>query len=206
MREILSSLKEKKLIAVIRAESPESALTICKACVKGGIDVIEITYSVPKASEVISEVKRLLGEQIALGAGTVLDPETAKNAIEAGAEYIVGPNLSINTARLCSRYAIPYVPGIMTPTEAATALENGMQLVKAFPANVVGPGFIKALKGPLPQIEVIPTGGITKENIAEWLKAGAFAVGVGGALTKGSPEEITAKARDLADIVSGIAQ
>ncbi|HAA84996.1 MAG TPA: 2-dehydro-3-deoxyphosphogluconate aldolase [Kosmotogaceae bacterium] len=205
MTEILNSLKEKRLIAVIRAESPESALTICKACVKGGIDIIEITYSVPKASEVIGEVKRLMGEQIALGAGTVLDPETAKNAIEAGAEFIVGPNLSISTARLCSRYAIPYVPGIMTPTEAVTALENGMHLVKAFPANVVGPGFIKALKGPLPQIEVIPTGGISKENIAEWLKAGAFAIGVGGSLTKGSSEEITGKARELVTIASSFA-
>ncbi len=203
MDSILSSLREKKIIAVIRAESPEAAMEICRACVDGGIVVIEITYSVPRASEVIGEVKKLMGEQIVLGAGTVLDPETAKNAIEAGAEYIVGPNLSIDTAKLCNRYAVPYVPGIMTPTEAATALENGMRLVKVFPADVVGPGFIKALKGPLPQIEVIPTGGIKKENIREWLKAGAFAVGVGGALTKGTPAEITSRARDLVDALRG---
>jgi 2-dehydro-3-deoxyphosphogluconate aldolase/(4S)-4-hydroxy-2-oxoglutarate aldolase len=191
-------------MAVVRAETPEKALEISEACYEGGVDIIEITYSVPHASDVIYELDKKMSEKILLGAGTVLDSETAKNAIEAGAKFIVSPTFSKRTRTLCSRYRVLYIPGIMTPNEAQKALENGCGVMKLFPAKFLGPSYIKAIKGPLPEIGIIPTGGITKNNVSEWLNAGAIAVGVGSSLVKAKRKQIMKNAQDLIAIVNNL--
>lgn len=155
----------------------------------------------PRAVEVIQQIDKELGNEILLGAGTVLDPYTAKIAIEAGAKYIVAPNLSEETALLCNKHRVPYIPGVLTPTEIVKALELGVPLIKLFPASAVGPSYIKAIHGPLPQAKLLPTGGVNVENVKDWIKAGAAAVGVGGGLTKGSRKEIAERAKKLVQAV-----
>jgi 2-dehydro-3-deoxyphosphogluconate aldolase/(4S)-4-hydroxy-2-oxoglutarate aldolase len=189
-------------MAVIRAETPEKALEISEACYEGGVDIIEITYSVPHASDVIYELDKKMNDKILLGAGTVLDSETAKNAIEAGARFIVSPTFSKRSRTLCSRYRVLYIPGIMTPNEAQKALENGCSVMKLFPAKFLGPSYIKAIKGPLPQIDIIPTGGINKDNAKEWIKAGAIAIGIGSSLVKGTKDQIKRNAKEFMKIIS----
>jgi len=201
MDAILQRITETKIIGVIRAETPEEALEISEACYEGGVDIIEITYSVPHASDVINEIDKKMSDKILLGAGTVLDSETAKNAIEAGAKFIVAPTFSKSACFLCNRYKIDYIPGIMTPNEALLAIENGCRVVKLFPAKFLGPSYIKALKGPMPQIDIIPTGGINKENVIEWINAGAIAVGVGSALLKGDKEQVTKNALEFTELI-----
>jgi 2-dehydro-3-deoxyphosphogluconate aldolase/(4S)-4-hydroxy-2-oxoglutarate aldolase len=182
------------LVAVIRAESPEQAERIADACAMGGVAALEITFTVPGASRVIEHLAKKIPGQILLGAGTVLDPETARIAILAGAHFVVSPALNSATARLCNRYQIPYVPGAGTIGEVIEAMESGADIVKVFPGEILGPAFVKAVKGPLPQAQLMPTGGVSLENVAEWIKAGAVAVGVGGNLTAG------AKTGDFASI------
>jgi 2-dehydro-3-deoxyphosphogluconate aldolase/(4S)-4-hydroxy-2-oxoglutarate aldolase len=144
---------------------------------------VEITFTVPGATGVIEHLaKRSLG-QILLGAGTVLDPETARIAILAGAQFVVGPTLDPETARLCNRYQVPYIPGAGTIGEVIAAMECGADIVKVFPGEILGPSFVKAVKGPLPQASLMPTGGVSVENVGDWIKAGSVAVGVGGNLT-----------------------
>jgi 2-dehydro-3-deoxyphosphogluconate aldolase/(4S)-4-hydroxy-2-oxoglutarate aldolase len=189
-------------MAVVRAETPEKALEISEACYEGGVDIIEITYSVPHASDVIYELDKKMSEKILLGAGTVLDSETAKNAIEAGAKFIVSPTFSKRTRTLCSRYRVLYIPGIMTPNEAQKALENGCGVMKLFPAKFLGPSYIKAIKGPLPEIDIIPTGGINKDNAKEWIKAGAIAIGISSSLIKGTKDQIKRNAKEFVKIIS----
>jgi 2-dehydro-3-deoxyphosphogluconate aldolase / (4S)-4-hydroxy-2-oxoglutarate aldolase len=182
------------LVAVIRAESPEQAERIADACAMGGVAALEITFTVPGASRVIEHLAKKIPGQILLGAGTVLDPETARIAILAGAHFVVSPALNSATARLCNRYQIPYMPGAGTIGEVIEAMESGADIVKVFPGEILGPAFVKAVKGPLPQAQLMPTGGVSLENVAEWIKAGAVAVGVGGNLTAG------AKTGDFASI------
>lgn len=201
MNSIVEKIIETGIVAVIRVESPQRAIEVCKACKDGGIVAIEVTFSVPRAVEVISQLSKELGDEILLGAGTVLDPYTAKIAIEAGARYIVAPNLSEETALLCNKHRVPYIPGAFTPTEIVKALEVGCELIKLFPASAVGPGYIKAIHGPLPQAKLLPTGGIELENVKEWIKAGAAAVGVGGGLTKGSKDEIKERAKRFVELI-----
>ncbi|HBT39579.1 MAG: 2-dehydro-3-deoxyphosphogluconate aldolase/4-hydroxy-2-oxoglutarate aldolase [Thermotoga sp. 50_1627] len=201
MNSIVEKIIESGIVAVIRVDSPTRAVEVCRTCKEGGIVAIEVTFSVPRAVEVIGQLSRELGNEILLGAGTVLDPYTAKIAIEAGARYIVAPNLSEETALLCNKHRIPYVPGVLTPTEIVRALEVGCELIKLFPASAVGPNYIKAIHGPLPQARLMPTGGIGLENVKEWIKAGAAAVGVGGGLTKGSEEEIRDRARRFVELI-----
>lgn len=189
------------VVAIVRTDSAKKAIEICMACKEGGIDAVEITFSVPHAADVIKQIDAEVGNEILLGAGTVLDGVTAKTAIEAGAKYIVAPNVSEDTAFVCNRYGIPYIPGALTPTEIVRALEIGAALVKLFPASTVGPSYIKAIHGPLPQANLIPTGGVNLDNAAEWIKAGAVAIGVGGALTKGNVDQIAKKASELLRIV-----
>ncbi len=198
---IIERIIDSGLVAVIRADSPSKAVEMCRACKEGGIVAIEVTFSVPHAIEVIQQIDREMGDQILLGAGTVLDPYTAKIAIEAGAKYIVAPNLSEETALLCNKHRIPYIPGVLTPTEIVKALELGVPLIKLFPASAVGPSYIKAIHGPLPQARLMPTGGVELENVKEWIKAGAAAVGVGGGLTKGTKDQIVEKARNFVQLV-----
>jgi 2-dehydro-3-deoxyphosphogluconate aldolase/(4S)-4-hydroxy-2-oxoglutarate aldolase len=192
--EVLGKIVASGLVAVIRAENPEQAARIAEACALGGVAAIEITFTVPGASGAIEHLaKRSLG-QILLGAGTVLDPETARIAILAGAQFVVSPALNPDTARLCNRYQVPYMPGAGTIGEVLAAMECGADIVKVFPGEILGPAFVKAVKGPLPQASLMPTGGVNLDNVVEWINAGSVAVGVGGNLTAG------AKTGDFASI------
>ncbi len=188
------------LVAVVRAENEDQGVRIAEACAEGGVAGLEITYTVPGASAIIESLaKRYQGTGFIVGAGTVLDPETARTAILAGAQYVVSPGLSLETIRLCNRYAVPVMPGVMTVTEAIAALEAGADILKLFPGDAFGPGMIKALKGPLPQAAFMPTGGVDADNVDLWIKSGAAAVGAGSSLTKGARTgdyaQITATAR-----------
>lgn len=183
----LNKIMDCGLVAVVRAESSEQAFKIADACIAGGVAAIEITFTVPGAAEVIRNLTRkYTSEEIIIGAGTVLDPETARIAILAGAQYVVSPSLSLETIKLCNRYQIPVMPGVMTIEAVVTAMEAGADIVKVFPGEAFGPSFIKAIKGPLPQAPLMPTGGVGLDNVGEWIKAGCVAVGVGGNLTGGA--------------------
>src|SRR5579871_1618528 len=181
--EILSTILEIGIVPVVRTESAEGAVKAIEAIHRGGIRVAEITMTVPGAVRALEKAADRFGDQIVLGAGTVLDPETARACMLAGAEFFVTPSLKISTIEMAKRYSKVICPGAMTPTEVITAWEAGADVVKIFPAgNVGGPKYIKALKGPFPQIEMIPTGGVNLETAGEFLKAGACAVAVGGEL------------------------
>jgi 2-dehydro-3-deoxyphosphogluconate aldolase / (4S)-4-hydroxy-2-oxoglutarate aldolase len=170
------------IVAVVRFSDPNPLVEVIKALSDGGVTVAEVTLTVPNALDVIREVKRKLGDRVLLGAGTVLDPETARAALLAGAEFLVAPNLNLDVIKLCRRYDKLVMPGAFTPTEVVTAWEAGADIVKVFPADVVGPAFFKALRGPLPQVKLMPTGGVDLTTAAEFLKAGAVCLGVGGQL------------------------
>ena len=184
---ILEKIMESGVVAVVRAENADQAKKIADACIKGGVPAIEITFTVPGALEVIKELAATYksGELI-LGAGTVLDPESARLAILAGAQYVVCPSLNVDTVKLCNRYQIPCMPGAQTIREIIDAMEAGADIVKVFPGEVLGPTFVKAVKGPLPQAPLMPTGSVNLDNVADWIKAGCVAVGVGGNLTAGA--------------------
>jgi len=175
------------IIAVVRAESGDQALKIVEACKEGGIQAIEITMTVPGAVDVIKELaKAFPKKEILIGAGTVLDSETARACILAGAEFIVSPNLNADTIKLTHRYGKIIMPGTYTVTEIVKALELGADVIKFFPGSLGGPDTIKAIRGPLPHVPICPTGGVSLDNVTDWIKAGAVAVGVGGQLTKGA--------------------
>lgn len=192
--EVLGKIAASGLVAVIRADSPEQAARIADACAQGGVAALEITFTVPGASGVIEHLAKKVSGQILVGAGTVLDPETARIAILSGAQFVVSPALNPATARLCNRYQVPYMPGAGTIREVIEAMECGADIVKVFPGEILGPAFVKAVRGPLPQAQLMPTGGVGIENVGEWIKAGAVAVGAGGSLTAG------AKTGDFASI------
>jgi 2-dehydro-3-deoxyphosphogluconate aldolase/(4S)-4-hydroxy-2-oxoglutarate aldolase len=172
------------IVAVVRAESGALLAGVVKALAEGGVTAAEITFTVPDAVEVIRHVRRELGDAVALGAGTVLDPETARAALLAGAEYIVSPTVNTEVIRLCRRYDKAVMPGAFTPTEVLTAWEAGADVVKVFPADVGGPAYLKALRGPLPQVRLMPTGGVDLNTAEDFLKAGACCLGVGGSLVE----------------------
>jgi len=192
--DVLSNIVSSGLVAVIRAENPDQAARIADACGLGSVAALEITFTVPGASGVIEHLAKKLSGKILLGAGTVLDPETARIAILAGAQFVVSPALNPDTARLCNRYQVPYMPGAGTIHEVIEAMECGADIVKVFPGEILGPAFVKAVKGPLPQASLMPTGGVSLENVGDWIRAGSVAVGVGGNLTAG------AKTGDFASI------
>lgn len=195
--EVLQRIEEVGVVAVVRAENSEQAKKIALACMDGGIDSIEITFTVPGAHKVIEALTEEFGDKLLVGAGTVLDSETARLAILAGAKYVVSPGFDLETAKLCNRYQIPYMPGCMTITEMITAMEAGADVIKVFPGSAFGPSFIKAVKGPLPQAVLMPTGGVSIDNVDQWIKNGCIAVGVGGNLTKGSSEDMTKAAKEF---------
>lgn len=183
----IGKLQETGIVAVVRAESGEEAVKIANAVKKGGIKGIEITMTVPGAVDVISELSQEFKEEdIIVGAGSVLDAETSRTCILAGAEYIVSPSFNEEMVKLANRYQKPVIPGAMTVTEVVKAMEAGADLVKIFPASLFGPKIIKAIKGPVPQAPLLPTGGVNLDNVAEWIKAGSAAVGVGSSLTAGA--------------------
>ena len=186
-QKIINDIVKNGVVAVIRAESKNQGIKIIDAVKNGGIKAIEITMTVPGAIDIIKEISEVYkNEDLVIGAGTVLDPETARMCILAGAKYIVSPSLNIETVKLCNRYRIPVMPGIMTVTEAITAMEYGVDIITVFPGNAFGPSVIKSFKGPVPQGNYMPTGGVNLENVDKWIKAGAIAVGTGGDLTKGA--------------------
>ncbi|WP_417383761.1 bifunctional 4-hydroxy-2-oxoglutarate aldolase/2-dehydro-3-deoxy-phosphogluconate aldolase [Gimesia sp.] len=178
----LTQVLDRGAVAIIRAQSGELLVDVSKAIYAGGLDVIEVTFTVPGVLDILAQVKRELGDQILLGAGTVLDTETARAAILAGAEFIVTPTVNTDVIDLCNRYDKLIMTGAFTPTEVLTAWEAGADIIKVFPAFVGGPEYLKALHGPLPQIPLMPTGGVDLETLPAYLKAGACAVGLGSSL------------------------
>lgn len=204
----LEIMLEGGVIPVVRAKSADEALRIVEAIRKGGINTIEVTMTVPGAIGVMERLAKEAGDEILLGAGTVLDPETARVSILAGAEFIVSPCLSLELVRLCKRYSKIVIPGTMTPTEILSAWEMGADVVKVFPAGQLGgPSYIKSIKGPLPQILLNPAGGVSLDNAGEFIKAGASVISVGGtlvdnkAVAQGKFEVITKKAEQFLEEV-----
>lgn len=189
------------IVAVVRSQDSEQLVEVVRTLADGGVDVVEITMSVPGALDVVKAVRAKLGERVLLGAGTILDPETCRMAILAGAEYIVAPTVNFEVIRLCQRYDKLVMPGAFTPTEILAAWEAGADIVKVFPADVVGPAFFKAIKGPLPQVRVMPTGGVDLTTAAAFLKAGACCLGIGSQMVepKAVAERNFGRIRELAE-------
>ena len=182
---IYQAIKEQGVVVVIRGKNVEQAIRTVDACYKGGIKIIEITFTVPNADKIISSLsEKYAGSDIVIGAGSVLDPETARIAMLAGAKFIVSPSLNVETIKICNRYGVPVMSGVMTPSEAQTAMEYGVDILKLFPGDIAKPAGLKALKGPFPNANIMPTGGVSAENVEEWFKTGAYAVGAGSFLTK----------------------
>lgn len=179
---LLQQIKNNAIVAVIRGAKPENILSIAKALSNGGVKTLEITVETPKVLTLIELITSELGDEVIVGAGTVLDSETARAAIMAGAKFIFSPTVDSETIRLTKRYGVISIPGALTPTEILKAYESGADIIKVFPANAFGPRYLKDIHGPLPQIPLMPTGGIDVENVGEYLKAGAVAVGVGSTL------------------------
>ncbi len=183
--QVLQAIEDSGMVAVVRGETSEQAMEIVEKCIAGGIQAVELTFTVPFAHRVIEDLARKYGDQIILGAGTVLDSETARIAILSGAEFVVSPHFNAEVVKLCNRYRKAVMQGILTVSEAVAAMEAGTDVLKLFPGELFGPAFIKAIKGPLPYARVMPTGGVNVDNVADWIKAGAVAVGAGSSLMKG---------------------
>ncbi len=194
---VLKALQECGVVAVVRGNTKETGINIAKACIKGNVKAIEVTYTNKFANEIIRELSEEFKTQddVVIGAGTVLDPETARLAILQGAEYIVSPSFNLETATLCNRYKVAYIPGVMTINEIVLAHESGVDVIKLFPGSAFGPSYIKAIKGPLPYANVMVTGGVNIDNLDTWINAGADLVGIGGELNtigeEGKFDEIT---------------
>ena len=206
-RTALSRVLECGLVAILRAPSGQRLAEVAEALLAGGVEIIEITFTVPGAHRVLEEVADRLGDKILLGAGSVLDTETARTALLAGAEFIVSPTVNLEVIRLSRRYGKVVMPGAFTPTEILTAWEAGADVVKVFPSDVTGPKYLKALRGPLPQVRLMPTGGVNLQTAADFLRAGACALGAGGALAPskaiaaGDMDQIQSLARQFSEIV-----
>lgn len=206
--EIIDQIENIGVIPVVRAQSADEAIKAIDAIMAGGINVLEITMTVPGAVKVIEEVSAKYGSDALVGAGTVLDPETAQACIDAGAKFVVSPALNLDTIALCKKLDVPIMPGALSPTEVVTAWNAGADLVKVFPCGSVGgASYIKNLKGPLPQIKMIPTGGVSLATAAEFIKAGASALGVGTdlvdvkAIRAGEAHVVTERAKQFVEIV-----
>lgn len=198
--EKLKIIRDTGVIAIMRAKSSEQLISAADAIKKGGVKVIEVTMTTPGALEVISTAKKRYGSEVIFGAGSVLDPETGRAAILAGADFVVAPTLNLELIAMCNRYSIPVAPGCNTPTEALTGWEAGADLIKLFPASFGGPDLVKAILAPLPQIQIIPVGGVNLETAAEFIKKGSAALGVGSSLVSqklldaGDLDELTRRA------------
>ena len=204
---VLKRIKDVGIVAVVRATTADEAKKITEACMQGGVPAIELTFTVPGAHKVIDELASYYkNDDIILGAGTVLDSETARIAILSGAQYVVSPYYDENTIKLCNRYAVPCMPGCMTIHDVVKSLELGCDIIKLFPGDAFGPGMVKAIKGPIPQANIMPTGGVDVDNVDKWIKAGAYAVGTGSSLTKGAKTgdfaAVTAKAKEFVEAVA----
>ncbi len=204
---VLETLRTIGLVPVLRADSVDKAMALAEAIADGGVTVLEVTMTVPGAIEVMRKLAQQRPD-ILVGAGTVLDPETARMCILEGAQFVVSPALNTKTIEMCHRYSIAVLPGALTPTEIVTAWQAGADVVKVFPASAMGGAkYLKAIKAPLPQVELIPTGGVSLATAREFLEAGAFALGVGGdlvdhkAMTEGRAHVVTGTARAYLEIV-----
>ena len=186
----LQKILDHKLVAIIRGTTPEDTLKIVQSLYEGGIRVVEITMNSPKALSAIERVTDEFGKEMLIGAGTVLDPESAQSALLAGAQFILSPTFNPDTIRITKRYGAVSIPAAFTPTEILEAYERGGDIIKVFPATVLGPEFIKDMRGPLPQIPLLPTGGVSLDNIKEYLTAGAAGLGIGSSLVN-TIQEIT---------------
>lgn len=204
--QVIETVKKIGVVAVIRGNTPEEAVQISEACIAGGVTAIEVAFTTPRAHEAILTLSEKYKDNAAvvIGAGTVLDAETARMAILNGTAFVVSPAFDEATIKLCNRYRVACMPGTTTIQGVIQALELGADIVKVFPGEVVGSKFIKALKGPLPQAQMMPTGGVSIDNVGEWFKAGAVAVGAGGALTGGGKTlaEITETAKKFVEAVA----
>lgn len=195
------------IVAIIRASSGEQLVKVARALYEGGVDVIEVTFTVPNVLEILQAVRKDLGDKILLGAGTVLDTETCRAALLAGAEFIVSPTVNVDVIKMCNRYDKLMMPGAFTPTEVLTAWEAGGDVIKIFPGEIGGPNYLKALHGPLPQVRIMPTGGVDLETLPSFFKAGACAVGVGSNLVEkkavetGDMERIRSLAQQYSSLV-----
>lgn len=195
----LTKIQDAGIVAVVRASSTEEAIRITDACIEGGVAAIELTFTVPHADQVIENLaKKYTPDEIILGAGTVIDAETARIAMLSGAQYIVSPCFQADLVKMCNRYRMAVMPGVMSVTEAVAAMEAGADILKIFPAELFGPKIIKAIKGPIPYAKMMPTGGVNADNVGEWIRAGAVAVGAGGALTGGAKDGNYAKITETA--------
>jgi 2-dehydro-3-deoxyphosphogluconate aldolase / (4S)-4-hydroxy-2-oxoglutarate aldolase len=206
--EVVNKIKEIGIVPVVRADSPEEAMQAVEAIKAGGVPILEITMTVPGAIKVIEMIADKFGDAVIVGAGTVLDPETARACILAGATFIVSPALNLKTIELCRRYSVPICPGALTPTEVVTAWQAGADFVKVFPCSAMGgASYIKGLKAPLPQVELIPTGGVNLNTAIDFIKAGSSALGVGAdlvdlkALRAGDAAKITESAKKFVQLV-----
>jgi len=201
---VIAKIEEAGVIAIIRAENADKALKIAGACVAGGVRAIELTFTCPRADRIIEALAdEYASGGLLVGAGTVMDSETARIALLSGAQFIVSPYFNESTLRLCNRYRAACMPGVMTIREAVMAMEAGADILKIFPADLFGPRIIKDICGPIPQARMIPTGGVDAANVAGWFEAGAFAVGAGSSLTGGDNyDEITKTAKLFIDNIS----
>jgi 2-dehydro-3-deoxyphosphogluconate aldolase/(4S)-4-hydroxy-2-oxoglutarate aldolase len=200
--DVIKQIREIGIIPVIRATTADEAMRAIDAILEGGISVLEITMTVPNAFSVIEQVTTRFGSDALVGAGTVLDAEDAKSCIASGAQFVVSPALNLETIAYCREQGVVVMPGALTPTEVVQAWNAGADFVKVFPAGAVGgPSYLKSLKAPLPQIELVPTGGVNLKTAADFIKAGAAALGVGADLVAGQSAEITEKARQFVEIV-----
>jgi 2-dehydro-3-deoxyphosphogluconate aldolase/(4S)-4-hydroxy-2-oxoglutarate aldolase len=206
-RTLLDRLLDCGIVAVMRAPDGAQLAEAAAALAEGGVTAVEVTLTVPNALDVLGQVRQRLGDRVLLGAGTILDTETARAALLAGAEFLVAPTLNLDVIRLCKRYGKLALPGAFTPTEVLAAWEAGADVVKVFPAEVLGPAFFKALRGPLPQVRLMPTGGVDLTTAGDFLRAGACCLGVGGQLVEPKAlaardfGRVTALARQYVEIV-----
>ncbi len=206
--QVLHAIERAGIVAIVRSDSVDAALALAEACIAGGVTVLEVAFTTPGAQDVIRHLRERHGDQVLIGAGTVLDPETARIAMLAGAQFIIAPNLNVDVIKTCLRYQLVCMPGALTPTEVVAALEAGADIVKVFPADAVGPQYVAALRAPLPQARLMPTGGVTLDNLAAWFKAGSVAVGVGGSMTgpakTGDYAAVSANARAFVEGMAAI--
>ena len=206
-KQVLDRIIECGIVAIVRGQSDDLILKAIGAALEGGVNVIEVTFTVPNALQIIEKLANQLSDDVILGAGTVLTPEMASNAIDAGAQFIVSPNTDISVIEMAKSRGVPVCPGALTPTEIVTAWQAGGDVIKIFPANVMGPKYLKDLHGPLPDVPFMPTGGVNLSTAREYLENGAVALGVGGDLInkklmdEGDFAEITSRARQFRQII-----
>lgn len=200
---VTRQMYESGALAIVRAETVERACEIAEGCIKGNVPVMEMSYTLNNAGDVIQALRNRYGERLLVGAGTVLDAETARHAILHGAQFIIAPNLDKGVAEMCNRYQIPYAPGCTSLSECVQGLSLGAAFIKAFPiSDFYGPKLVKVFKTPIPDMPILASGGINLDNLGEWLKAGVDICGFGGLLTKGSSEDIAANAGKIHAIIA----